>query len=295
MRIKNTIGDRIFGAIVITVVSLCVLMCAYPVYLVIINSFSDPSKVAAGEVFLLPKGFTLDAYKVAFENGDVMRGYSNTLLYTFVGVSINMVLTIPAAYALSKKNLIGTNFIMRLVVFTMYFSGGLVPSFLLYKELGLLNNWWVVPLNGAVGATNLIIARTFFESSVPHELEEAAEIDGCNPIQTFWMIVLPLSKAMISVIMLYYAVFRWNDFTSALYYLPMAREHYPLQMVLRQILVEAVKKSQLDDPAMAGYYAKIANQMKYSVIVLSSVPLLILYPFIQKYFEKGVMIGSVKG
>ena len=295
MKIKETAGDRFFGAVVMTVVSLCVLLCAYPVYLVIINSFSDPALVAAGKVFLLPQGFTLDAYKVTFENGNVMRGYANTLLYTFVGVSINMLLTIPSAYALSKKKLMGASLIMRLVVFTMYFSGGLVPYFLLMKNLGLLNNWWVVPLNGAVIATNLIISRTFFASGVPHELEEAAEIDGCNPIQTFWKIVLPLSKAMISVILLYYAVFRWNDYSTALYYLPMVPERYPLQMVLRQILVEAVRNSMVDNPALAGYYAQIANQMKYAVIVVASVPLLIIYPFVQKYFEKGVMLGSVKG
>lgn len=295
MKIKETAGDRFFGAVVMTVVSLCVLLCAYPVYLVIINSFSDPALVAAGKVFLLPQGFTLDAYKVTFENGNVMRGYANTIAYTFVGVSINMLLTIPSAYALSKKNLMGASLIMRLVVFTMYFSGGLVPFFLLMKNLGLLNNWWVVPLNGAVISTNLIISRTFFASGVPHELEEAAEIDGCNPIQTFWMIVLPLSKAMISVIMLYYAVFRWNDYTSALYFLPMAQELYPLQMILRQILVEAVRNTMIESSELADYYAKIANQMKYAVIVVASVPLLIIYPFVQKYFEKGVMLGSVKG
>lgn len=295
MKIKEATGDRIFGTVVTTIVVICVILCAYPVYLVIINSFSDPALVAAGKVFLLPQGFTLDAYKVTFENGNVVRGYLNTLLYTVVGVGINMLLTIPAAYALSKKRVIGASLVMKLVVFTMYFSGGLVPYFLLMKSLGLLNNWWVIPLNGAVISTNLIIARTFFTSSVPHELEEAAEIDGCNPIQTFLMIVLPLSKAMISVIMLYYAVFRWNDYTSALYYLPMAQDKYPLQMILRQILVEAVRNTMIESSELADYYANIANQMKYAVIVVASVPLLILYPFIQKYFEKGVMLGSVKG
>lgn len=295
MKIKETTGDRIFGIVVTAVVVLCVLLCAYPVYLVIINSFSDPAQVAAGKVFLLPKGFTLDAYKVTFENGDVVKGYINTLLYTIVGVSLNMLLTIPSAYALSNKKLIGAGLIMKIVVFTMYFSGGLVPYFLLMKNLGLVNNWWVIPLNGAVSATNLIIARTFFASGVPHELEEAAEIDGCNPIQTFLKIVLPLSKAMISVIMLYYAVFRWNDYTSALYYLPMAQDLYPLQMILRQILVEAVRNTMIESSELADYYANIANQMKYAVIVVASVPLLVLYPFVQKYFEKGVMLGSVKG
>lgn len=295
MKIKETTGDRIFGIIVTAVVILCVILCAYPVYLVIINSFSDPAQVAAGKVFLLPQGFTLDAYKVTFENGDVIKGYVNTLLYTIVGVSLNMILTIPSAYALSNKKLIGAGLIMKIVVFTMYFSGGLVPYFLLMKNLGLVNNWWVIPLNGAVSATNLIIARTFFSSSIPHELEEAAEIDGCNPIQTFLKIVLPLSKAMISVIMLYYAVFRWNDYTSALYYLPMAQDLYPLQMILRQILVEAVRNTMIESSELADYYANIANQMKYAVIVVASVPLLILYPFVQKYFEKGVMLGSVKG
>ena len=295
MKIKEATGDRIFGTIVTTIVVICVILCAYPVYLVIINSFSDPALVAAGKVFLLPQGFTLDAYKVTFENGNVVRGYLNTLLYTVVGVGINMLLTIPAAYALSKKRVIGASLVMKLVVFTMYFSGGLVPYFLLMKSLGLLNNWWVIPLNGAVISTNLIIARTFFASSVPRELEEAAEIDGCNPIQTFLMIVLPLSKAMISVIMLYYAVFRWNDYTSALYYLPMAKDMYPLQMILRQILVEAVRNTMIESSELADYYAKIANQMKYAVIVVASVPLLIIYPFVQKYFEKGVMLGSIKG
>lgn len=295
MKIKETVSDRIFGAVVTVVIVLCVLLCAYPVYLVIINSFSDPAKVAAGKVYLLPEGFTLDAYKITFENGNVMRGYGNTLLYTFVGVSINMVLTIPAAYALSKKRIIGAGLVMKLVVFTMYFGGGLVPFFLLMKSLGLLNTFWVVPLNGAVISTNLIIARTFFASGIPQELEEAAEIDGCNPIQIFLKIVLPLSKAMISVIMLYYAVFRWNDYTSALYFQPMAQKLYPLQMILRQILVEAVRNTMIESSELADYYANIANQMKYAVIVVASVPLLILYPFVQKYFEKGVMLGSVKG
>ena len=293
-RVKESFRDRIFEIVVHFIVGLCVLICAYPIYLVVINSFSNPDLVARGEVFLLPQGFTLDAYKETFKNNKVMLGYWNTICYTVVGVAINMVLTIPAAYALSKKELMGGRFVMKLIVVTMYFSGGLIPFYTLIRSLGLLNNWWVIPLFGAVTASNLILARTFFSSGVPRELEEAAEVDGCSVLQTFLKIVLPLSKAMISVIMLYYAVARWNSYTPALYYLPRAQEMWPLQMVLRQILIEATSEA-LDNAEMADYYAKIANQMKYAVIVVSSAPLLIVYPFIQKYFEKGVMLGSVKG
>lgn len=294
MRVKESLADGIFETIVNIVIILCILICAYPIYLVIINSFSDPNLVAQGKVFIIPLGPTFDAYKTVFQNNDIMNGYWNALCYTVVGVTINMLLTIPAAYALSKKDLMGGSFVMKLIVITMYFTGGLIPFYTLIRDLGLMNNWWVIPLNGAVTASNLIIARTFFSSGVPRELEEAAEIDGCSVLQTFLKIVLPLSKAMISVIMLYYAVARWNAYTPALYYMPKARELWPLQMVLRNILLEA-KRQQIDNTEMADYYAKIANQMKYAAIVVASVPLLIVYPFIQKYFEKGVMLGSVKG
>ena len=295
MRIKESRGDRVFNTVVNILLALCVFICAYPIYLVIINSFSDPNKVAAGEVFAIPVGFSLDAYKATFSNSEVMLGYRNTIFYTVVGVSLNMLLTIPSAYALSKKKIYGNSLIMKMIIFTMYFSGGLIPSFILMRSLGLVNTWWAVPIDGAVSATNLIIARSFFSSGVPRELEESAEIDGASVLQTFLKIVLPLSKAMLSVIMLYYAVSRWNSFSTELYYLPMAQEKYGLQMILRQILIEATKTSDLVDAETADYYAKIANQLKYAVIVVASVPLLIVYPFLQKYFEKGVILGSVKG
>ncbi len=294
MRIKESLGDRIFEVVVNVLLGICVLSCAYPIYLVIINSFSDPNLVAKGEIWWRPIGITMDAYIEVFKNKDILQGYANSLYYTVLGTALNMVLTIPAAYALSKPKLFGRNLIMKLLVFTMYFSGGLVPHYILMQGLGLLNTRMGVLVVGAVATTNLIIARTFFASSIPNELEEAAEIDGCSVLQTFIRIVLPLSKAMLSVIMLYYAVARWNNYTSSLYYQPLASELHPLQMVLRRILITMQQNSELSAEE-ADYYAKLANMIKYAVIVVASVPLLVIYPFIQKYFEKGVMMGSVKG
>lgn len=287
-------GDKGFDLGIYLISGFIALLCLYPLYLVLINSFSDPFAVARGEVVLLPKGFSFDAYVQAFKNGDIMRGYANSLFYLVVGVMINMVLTIPAAYALSKQHMKGRNAIMMMIVFTMYFSGGLIPHYLMVRGLGLINTRAIVLLEGAVVTTNLIIARTFFSSSVPKELEEAAEIDGCSGIQVFFKIVLPLSKAMLGVILLYYAVGRWNNYTSSLYYQPRAEELHSLQMVIKKMVLQMQAAANAESE-MAEYYANLFNQIKYSVIVIASLPLLVLYPFLQKYFEKGVMIGSVKG
>lgn len=295
MKVKETRGDRIFNGFVYTMISLLALVCIYPLWLVLINSISDPNAVNLGKVWLWPVGISLDAYKETFANGNILKGYFNTITQTLVGTAINMLLTIPAAYALSKKRLLGRGFFMTMIIITMYFGGGLVPSFINMKHLGLLNSWWVIPLCGAVGTYNLIIARTFFISSVPHELEEAAEIDGCSTLETFIKIVLPLSKAMLGVILLYYVVGHWNNYTSALYYTPGTDDYWPLQMVLRQMMTNISIQEELGNQEMVDYYAKILEQIKYAVIVVASLPVLILYPFLQKYFDKGVMLGSIKG
>ena len=291
---NSRLGDKTFDLGIYLIGGAIALLCLYPLYLVLINSFSDPFAVARGEVFLVPKGFSFEAYIEAFKNGDIMRGYANSLFYLVCGVIINMVLTIPAAYALSKQHMKGRNFIMMMIVFTMYFSGGLIPHFLMVRDMGLINTRAIVLLEGAVVTTNQIIARTFFSSSVPRELEEAAEIDGCSGTQVFFKIVLPLSKAMLGVILLYYAVGRWNNYTSSLYYQPRADELHSLQMVIKKMVLQMQAAANAESE-MAEYYANLFNQIKYSVIVIASLPLLILYPFLQKYFEKGVMIGSVKG
>ena len=289
-----SIGDKMFDVLMYIIAILCTLICLYPLYLVVINSFSSPYAVAAGEVYLLPVGFSLDAYKQAFANDGILRGYGNSIYYTVAGTLLNLALTLPAGYALAKKRLFGRNVIMLMIVFTMYFTGGLVPFFLVMRGLGLLNTRLAVLLGTAVNATNLIVARTFFANSVPDELEEAAEIDGCSIPQTFFRIVLPLSKAMVGVITLYYAVARWNNFTASLYFQPLRKEYHSLQMVLRSLLNE-VQSAANAEFEIAEYYAKMFNQIKYSVIVIASLPFMVLYPFLQKYFDKGVMMGSVKG
>ena len=262
MKNRETTSDRIVRWVIYVALTAMAFLCLYPLYVVLISSFSDPGAVAQGKVTLVPVGLTLDAYKEAFKTSEILIGYRNSLFYTIVGTVINMLL--------------------------------LIPGFLLMKGLHLTNTVWAVLLAGGCSASNLIIARSFFMSGVPRELEEAAEIDGCNPLQTFLQIVLPLSKAMLSVILLYYAVSRWNNYTASLYYQPSANDLHSLQMVLRGFITRA-NVAALQGNENADYYAEIVAQLKYSVIVIASVPLLVIYPFIQKYFEKGVMLGSVKG
>ena len=295
MRIKDSAGDKIFSGICMALVVLVVFICLYPLWLVIIYSISDPDMVNAGKVWIWPVGITWDAYKEVFARDDLMRGYLNTITQTLFGTAVNMVLTIPAAYALSKKNLRGRGFFMALIIFTMYFSGGLIPNFINLKRFGLLNTWWVFGISGAVSTYNLIVARTFFANGVPHELEEAAELDGCSVAGVFFKIVLPLSKAMLGVIMLYYVVGHWNNFATALYYTPQSTNYWPLQMVIRNLLRMLNQLAQTGDEAALMYYTKIFDMIKYAVVVVAAVPVLILYPFLQKYFNKGVMLGSVKG
>lgn len=294
MKVRESLGDRLFLGLVYLIVFACAFMCLYPLYLVLINSFSDPESVANGETFLWIADFTIEGYKLAFEDNSLVRGYANSLYYLVAGTLLNLMLTIPAAYALSKKRLMGRRFFLTAMVITMYFSGGTVPTYLVIKEMGLLDTTAVVLLSAGITTSNLIIARTFFQTGVPQELEEAAQIDGASTLQVFWKIILPLSKAMIGVITLYYAVGRWNAYTSSLYYQPMNDDMWPLQMILRRILL-LTKQNAGMDPEMADYYAELANQMKYAVVVIASAPLLIIYPFIQKYFDKGIMMGSVKG
>lgn len=293
MKVKESFVDRVVNFIIYAILAILVLIVIYPMWLIVINSFSDANAVALGKVTLLPVGFNLDAYIETFKYDEIVTGYMNSLYYTIVGTALNLLLTIPVAYSLSKRNLKGRGFFMGLFTFTMYFSGGIIPQFILMRSLGLLNTRGAILLDGALSVYNMIVARSFFESGVPRELEEAAEIDGCSPLQTFLKIVLPLSKAMIGVITLYYAVGRWNSFTSALYYLPRAQEYYPLQMVLRDLITKAQQAALQGE--MMVYYTELLNKIKYSVIVVASAPMLIIFPFVQKYFEKGVMLGSVKG
>ncbi|REJ17419.1 MAG: sugar ABC transporter permease [Paenibacillaceae bacterium] len=252
--------------------------------------------VSTGKVWLWPKGFSLYGYNEIFDDTRIWRGYRNTILYTTLGTFVNLLFTLPAAYALSRREFRARRFLMFVFVVTMFFSGGLIPTYLLIKGLGMTNTMWVFIFPFCVNVYNLIIVRTFFETSLPRELYEAAAIDGCGHFRFFWSVALPLSKAVISVIGLYYAVAHWNDFFTALVYVR-NNELQPLQIVLRDILLSnQVFQAGAGTGGEAGGYAqRYADQIKYGVIIVSTLPILLVYPFIQKYFEKGVMIGSVKG
>jgi putative aldouronate transport system permease protein len=258
-------------------------------------SLSNPEYIVRGEVWLLPKGINLEAYIRVFRDENIITGYANSLLYTVVGTLLNVVITIFGAYPLSRKDLWGQNFFMKLFLFTMFFSGGLIPTYLLIKNLGLLNSFWVMILPGAVSMWNLIIMRTFFQTSIPYELQEAAFIDGCSNISVLVRIILPLSLPIIAVSILFYAVGHWNAYFNALIYLN-DNEKFPLQLVLRQILLQNdVGKMTETGVETESQKLLIIESLRYAIIIVASVPVLLIYPFIQRYFVKGVMIGAIKG
>ncbi|MFS0857620.1 MULTISPECIES: carbohydrate ABC transporter permease [Paenibacillus] len=288
-------GDRIFNVINHFLLIIITLIVIYPLVFVLSASFSDPQAVLRGEMFLWPKGINLHSYEKIFQNKDILRGYTNTLIYTSVGTLINLVMTILAAYPLSRKDFIGRNAIMALFVFTMFFSGGLIPTYMLIKNLGMLNTFWVMIIPNAVSIWNIIIMRTFFQQSIPNELHEAATIDGCSNIQTLTRIILPLSMPIIAVTILFYAVGHWNAFFNAMLYLS-DKDKFPLQLILREILIQG----QTNDMVKMSTESAIKQQrevegIKYAVLVVANIPVLLLYPFLQRYFVKGVMIGAIKG
>lgn len=293
-RIKRNRGDLIFDITNYIVLTIAMLLVLYPLYFILIASISNPDAIYEGRVYLWPKEITFSGYEKIFQNSSIWTGYLNTIIYTVVGTFINVIFTITGAFALSRKELYGRNLIMYLITFTMFFGGGLIPSYLLVKNLKMIDTMWALILPGAVSAYNLIIARTFFQTTIPEELKEASEIDGCSNITFFLKIVLPLSKALIAIMILFYAVGHWNSFFGALIYIR-DKSKYPLQLILRNILVINEAAEMAYDETGIAEQQKLADLIKYGVIIVSSLPLLILYPFIQKYFVKGIMIGSIKG
>jgi len=289
-------SDIFLLSIIHTAVFMLLLIIIYPLIYVLSCSISSPEYVAVGKIWLLPKGITLLGYKRVFQDPAIITGYRNVIIYTIFGTLLNLLVTVPAGYALSKAFIPGRNLIMGIFLFTMYFSGGLIPSFLLVSSLGLFNNPLVLIILGAFSVYNCIICRTFF-AAIPKEMEEAATIDGASPLRTFLQVVLPVSQALLGVMVLYFAVGHWNSYFTAMIYI-IDEKFKPLQLILRRILIlqatsAAMMESGTDE--YAGELYQVRELIKYAVIVVSSLPVLILYPFLQKYFIKGVMIGSIKG
>lgn len=300
---KTKINNGIFNAVIYILLLLLAVIMLYPLIFVLSASFSDPKAVAGGEMLLLPVKPSLEGYRYLMQYKEIWVGYGNTIFYMIAGTLLNLAATLPCAYAMSRKDLKGRKYLMIYFMITMYFSGGMIPGYLNIKSLGLLDTRGVILINGLVSTFNLIVARTYFMTSIPWEIQEAAVIDGCNDFQIFGKIIFPLSKAITVVMTLYYGVGRWNSYFVEMIYLK-DRNKFPLQLFLREILTKSTfaKTAMADGMSFSAEQmmalikqADMANMIKYGVIVLSALPMLIIYPFLQKYFEQGVMIGSVKG
>lgn len=293
-RIRESLGDRVFMFAVYAFLTVVLLIVLYPLVYVVSSSFSSPLAVSSGRVWLWPVDFSLRGYEVAFSNPQIVTGYANSLYYTIFGTLISVTLTVLLAYPLSRRTLFGRDAIMIFVVFTMIFYGGLIPTYLVVKNLGMLNTRWALLIPQAVAAWQVIIARTFFQVNIPEELAEAAELDGCSDLRFLWSVVLPLSKPILAVLVLMYAVGQWNAYFDALLYLKSV-DLYPLQLVLRSILILNTFTSGSMEASAMIERRQLADLLKYSLIVVGSLPVLLIYPFAQRYFVRGMLIGSVKG
>lgn len=293
--VSDSFPDKVFNVTITIITFIFIILCAYPLIYVVSASFSDPMDIFAGKVWLLPSSPTLKGYKTVFDYPDVWIGYGNSVFYTVFGTLINVFMTVLAAYPLSRKDLKYRKPIIMLFTFTMLFNAGMIPNYLLIRDLHLLNTRWALLIPGAISVYNMIIVRTFFMSNIPDELLESARLDGCSDFRFLLNIVLPLSGAVIAVITLYYAVGHWNQYFNAVLYLT-DKNTYPLQVFLRNILLEnSINDLSAGSVANESERTYLNELLKYSLIVVASAPLLAVYPFIQKYFVKGVMIGAVKG
>lgn len=296
-RAGKSFDDRAFDIINVAMLSAALLLVLYPLYFIVIASFSSPDRIYAGEVWLLPKDATLEGYARIFRDPSIWIGFRNSAIYAVLGTLISVALILTGGYALSRNDLYGRNVFTLFFVATMFFDGGLIPRYLLVRDLHLLNTVWAVVLPGAVGVWNLIIARTFFQTTIPDELREAAFIDGASNFQFFWKIALPLALPLIAVMVLIHVVGNWNAFFDALIYLT-DETLYPLQLVLRNIVTQSnlsAQSAMLTDIESYAAQQRVAELIKYGMIVIASAPLLIFYPFVQKYFVKGLTIGAIKG
>lgn len=290
-------GDKIFNWFNMVLVGILTLVILYPLLFVVFASLSDPRQIFDHALLLWPKGFTLDGYKRVFGNSDIWMGFKNAIIYTGLGTAVNVIMTTLAAYPLSRRDFRGRNVITMLFTFTMFFSGGLIPTYLVNQSLGIVNTMWVMIIPGAISVYNMIIMRTYFQQNIPLELEESAFIDGATDMQLLIKIVLPLSTPIIAVMMMFYGVGRWNGYFDAMIYLS-DRNLFPLQLILREILVQNQMGDSVNQAIMTANQSEVNSlkqSIKYAVVVVSSVPVLIFYPVVSKYFEKGIMVGAIKG
>ena len=294
-KVSHGLSDRASDVILVVLCAIVMLIVAYPLYYVLIASVSDPYDVFAGKTFLLPSKFTLKGYAAVFADANILSGYLNSIKYTVVGTIFSVVMLYITAYPLAQKDLPGRKFISIFFIITMYFGGGLIPTFLIVKDTGLIDSMWALFLPGGVAVGNMIIVRNYFQNSIPRELIEASQIDGCSKLRTFLTIEIPLSKPILAVMVVFSMVAYWNDWFTAMIYL--TAEKAPLPLVLRNILIRSSASASQASTISGGYAElnKLTEMIKFSSIIVAAAPMLVIYPFVQKYFEKGFMAGAVKG
>ncbi|MFE4710612.1 MULTISPECIES: carbohydrate ABC transporter permease [Paenibacillus] len=293
-KIKESAGDKAFLFTIYLVLGLVVIAVLYPLIFIISSSISSPAAVTSGRVWLWPVDISFKGFEVLFKTPEIITGYANSIFYTAAGTLISVTLTVMIAYPLSRKGFFGRNTLMMIITFTMIFNGGLIPTYLVVREMNLIDTRWALLIPNAIWVWQVIIARSFFQSSIPDELMEASEIDGCSDMRFIWSVVLPLSKPILAVLVLMYAVGQWNAYFDALIYLKSA-DLFPLQLVLRSIIIQNNSAGGAMDVGKMVEKQQLSELLKYSLIVVATLPVLVIYPFVQRYFVQGMLVGSVKG